>query len=493
MEKQTVIIIGAGPAGLTAAWELINHTDIKPVIFELSDQVGGISKTMNYQGNLIDMGPHRFFSKSQRVIDFWQSIFPFVELPTENKNEVLRIRRQTRILFLKKFFDYPISLSLKTLSNLGVIRVIKIGLSYIKIRLLPIKPEKNLADFYINRFGRELYETFFKDYTAKVWGVPCEKIPQEWGAQRVKGLSIREVLVHAIKNIFKVSGRKTETSLIESFWYPKFGAGQIYEELAKKIITQGGEIILEHQIISLVLEENKITSVLVKDLKTGEEKNIIGDYYISTMPISELFAGLKGEVPSVVNDTALNLVYRDYILVGLLLKKISFKNQPGLIGDNWIYIQERDMKMGRLDFVNNFSLSMLKDKNLVWLGAEYFCTQGDELWQMSDVELGQLAVNELKKIKAINTEDVLETVVFRQKKAYPAYFGSYENFSLVKDYISEIENLFLVGRNGMHRYNNMDHSILTAMTAVDNIAAGIKTKENIWQINTEEEYHESKK
>ncbi|MFA6322048.1 MAG: NAD(P)/FAD-dependent oxidoreductase [Candidatus Buchananbacteria bacterium] len=491
MANKQVIIIGAGPAGLTAAYELLRRTDLKPIIFETDDQVGGLAKTFHFQNNLIDLGPHRFFTKSQRVMDFWQSLMPFSqETAVDSKNVLLKIKRLTRILFLGRFFDYPITLSKKTLINLGSKRIVKIMISYLQIRTRPIRGEANLRDFYVNRFGRELYDIFFKDYTKKVWGVDCAEIPADWGAQRVKGLSVKQALSHALKNILGFKNRKMETSLIESFYYPKFGAGQMYEVLAEKITALGGEIYLNHRVDRLKLENNKIIQAEIMDLKTQQVKEFAGDYFFSTMPVKELVQNLSQGVPKNIEQIASGLVYRDYILVALLLKNISFNTQA--IKDNWIYIQEREMKMGRLDFVNNFSLSMLADLATFLVGAEYFCHDGDWLWQKTDNEIVKFAFDELLKIKAVAPEDLLTGQVYRQLKAYPAYFGSYDKFDLVKEYLDKIDNLFLIGRNGMHHYNNMDHSILTAMTAVDNIVQGIKTKENIWSINTEEEYHEQK-
>jgi protoporphyrinogen oxidase len=522
--KKIAIIIGAGPAGLTAAFELLTRSDIKPIIYEMDDCVGGISRTINYKGYKIDIGPHRFFSKSDRVLNFWLSILPLQGAPAKDDKILERViplstatnapdpdkqdrvflykNRITRIYFLKNFFDYPITLNMRTLKNLGLLRILKISMSYLMVRLFPMKNERTLEDFFINRFGKELYLTFFKDYTEKVWGVPCDNIPSDWGAQRVKGLSVFGVIIHALKRLLpqtkSISQKKTETSLIERFLFPKLGAGQMYEEIAKRIVQMGGEIYLNHRVDAIQTRDNGIDGIRVKNLETNSVINVFGDYFISTMPIKDLLNSFDNGIPIEVKTVADGLVYRDYILVGLLLKSMKLKNKTktrtinNIIPDNWIYVQEREVKIGRLDFINNFSLYMLKNQDLIWLGAEYFCNQGDSLWIKSDSEMAGLAIDELASIGLIHRDEIIDYTIIRMPKTYPAYFGTYDRFHLVKKFVNEYKNLFLVGRNGMHKYNNMDHSILTAMTAVDNIIDGITTKENIWEINTGEDYHEEK-
>jgi len=523
------IIIGAGPAGLTAAYELLMKSDIKPIIFEMSGDFGGIAKTINYKGNRIDMGGHRFFSKSDRVMNWWQNIIPLAGAPSkddlvtdiayqnskrsitlskngpdpEKTDAVMLIRKRlSRIFFLRRFFDYPISLNMNTILNLGIVRLIKIGFSYIRIRLFPIKEEKSLEDFFINRFGNELYMTFFKDYTEKVWGVPCNMIKPEWGAQRIKGLSITKAILHALKTIFSksssISQKDVETSLIEQFLYPKYGPGQMWEETAKIVREKGGEIFLNHTIVGLNWQNNEINEVKVKDEKTGEVKIFKGDYFFSTMPVKELIQCMGDKVPEDVCTVAEGLMYRDFITVGLLLKKLKIKNETkisshkNIVPDNWIYIQERDVKLGRLQIFNNWSPYMVKDPSNIWIGLEYFCNVGDKLWKMSDKEFSYFAIDELAKINIINKEDVIDNTVIKLKNTYPAYFGSYDKFDVIRNFTDKMENLFLIGRNGMHRYNNQDHSMLTAITAVENIINGVKSKDNIWAVNIEMEYHEEK-
>jgi protoporphyrinogen oxidase len=524
MDQKIAIIIGAGPAGLTAAYELLYLTNIKPIIFEKSSDIGGISKTVNYKGNRIDLGGHRFFSKSDRVMDWWQNILPLQGMPskddiilnrelTTSKKEgapdpetsdlVMLVRnRLSRIYFLRSFFDYPISLKWNTFKNLGIVKIIRIGLSYIKAKIFPQKEEKSLEEFLINRFGKELYLLFFKDYTEKIWGVPCSSINSEWGAQRIKGLSIRKALMHAVKSSLKIdttiTQKKTETSLIEQFTYPKLGPGQLWEEVARQIKEGGGEIHLESDVVGVNMTKNFVSGIRIKNNTTNIINEIKCDYAFSTMPVQDLIRAMAPNAPDIVREVARGLIYRDFITVGVLLKKMKIANETkiptvnNIVPDNWIYIQEKDVKLGRMQIFNNWSPYMVKDPDTVWIGLEYFCNEGDELWNKTDDEFAEFAINELAQIDIIKADDVLDSTIIRMLKTYPAYFGSYDNFHVIRDFTDKIENLFLVGRNGMHKYNNADHSMITAMTAVENIVNGIKSKDNIWQVNTNKEYHEEK-
>lgn len=491
--KKKAIIIGAGPAGLTAAYELLEKTNIIPIIFEATSDIGGISKTANYKGNRIDIGGHRFFSKSDKIMDWWLNILPLENPPhlnPQDQDDIMLVRsRLSRILFLRKFFDYPISLSWNTISNLGFTRMCKIGLSYIKSSVFQLK-EKSLEDFFINRFGEELYSTFFKDYTQKVWGVPCSEIKPEWGAQRIKGLSVAKTILNALQKHFvkhDLSQKNQETSLIEQFMYPKLGPGYMWEKVAKLVQEKGGEIHLNQKVVEINSDGSEIISVTVENTQAGKTKEHSADYFISTMPVRELILGNKN-VPEDIREVAEGLKYRDFITVGLLLDKLKI----GAVSDNWIYVQESDVKLGRIQVFNNWSPYLLENIKNTWLGLEYFCNEGDELWNMPDADFSDFATNELIKIGMIYKENVLDSVVIRMPKAYPAYFGSYENFDKIRNFVDKFENLFLIGRNGMHRYNNMDHSMLSAMQAVENILNGTKTKQNIWNVNAEEDYHEVK-
>jgi len=518
----TAIIIGAGPAGLTAAIELQRNSEIKPIMIEAGKQVGGISRTVRYKGNRLDIGGHRFFSKSDRAMHWWLEMMPVEggsgldgelryqgqrrDLPRaaaagdpQTEDLVMLVRqRKSRIYFLRRFFDYPISLTAATFRNLGLVRTFRCGVSYMRSALLPQRDERTLEDFIINRFGKQLYLTFFKSYTEKVWGVPCNEISAEWGAQRIKGLSLKGVVMHFLKKTFgrKQSGgiaqKKTETSLIEKFLYPKFGPGQLWEHAAERIRAGGGEIHFGVKIDRITIDGNKVVSVEGRN-EAGEPVSFAGDYFFSTMPVRDLVRGLSSQVPAEVAEVAEGLMYRDFITVGLLASKLAVTEKDGSpLKDNWIYIQEPDVVAGRLQIFNNWSPWLVGDPEKVWVGLEYFCNDTDPLWRLSDGEMARLAIAEIAKIGILKAEDVEDSIVVRVPKTYPAYFGSYDRFDVIRNYLDGFENLFLVGRNGMHKYNNQDHSMLTAMTAVENIVNGVTTKDNIWAINTEMEYHEEK-
>jgi protoporphyrinogen oxidase len=519
--KRAAVIIGAGPAGLTAALELLRRTDIEPVVVEAEEINGGISQTREYRGNRIDIGGHRFFSKSDRVMDWWRGILPVdpeagqgeLEIHYQNKSrrlalagdrdapqypdEILMVRSRTsRIYYGRRLYDYPISLSLNTLGNLGLKRTAKIGFSYLKALLKPIRNERTLEDFLVNRFGRELYATFFRDYTHKVWGRSCQEIPAEWGAQRIKGLSVTRAIWHALKKLVgpvaTLSQKSTETSLIEYFLYPRLGPGQMWDVVARKIREGGGEIRYCRRATGIERKGNRVTAVWVTGTD-GRETRIACDYCFSTMPIRDLSRALRPGLPHTLAKIAEELPYRDFITVGLLVTGLKVTAPDGgLIPDNWIYIQEPDVRLGRLQIFNNWSPYMVADPGKVWIGLEYFCNEGDEFWAMSDEDLITLGARELAAIDIIEPGAVLDGVVIRMPKAYPAYFGSYPQLPELVSELNHVENLFLVGRNGMHRYNNQDHSMLAAMTAVDNIIAGVKDKSNIWSVNTEDSYHESR-
>ncbi len=515
-----VLIIGAGPAGLTAATELLQTTQHTPIILEATNEIGGISRTHVYKGNRMDMGGHRFFTKVTRINQFWNGVFPLQGAPSmddkilgrevplskemdapdpEKVDKVMLSRsRVSRIFYLRKFFDYPVSLTVDTVKKLGIGRMMHVGFSYIGIRMKPIKQEKSLEDFMINRFGKALYETFFRDYTEKLWGVPPSKIKPDWGAQRIKGLSITKVLLDALSKLIPGARKnmKVETSLIDRFVYPKLGPGQLWEEVADRIQHNGGQLNLNHNVKRIEVVDGKIQRVIAQC--DGKEVAFEADYVISTMPVKDLIVAMGDAVPGDVREIAQGLIYRDFITVGMLVSKLAIKNDSkyktvgGIIPDNWIYMQDRDLKIGRMQIFNNWSPYMVADPTKVWMGLEYFATEGDELWSMKEADFIDFAKDELQKAGIIDKDQVIDACLVKVPKAYPAYFGSYEQFDRVIAYVNNFPELFLIGRYGMHRYNNMDHSMLTAMMAVDNIAHGITTKENIWQINTEDEYHEEK-
>jgi len=524
MEKKKIVIIGAGPAGVTAAYELLrNNKDYEVVIYEAENMLGGISKTVSFDGNLVDTGIHRFFSKDDRVMNLWTELLPIQaknsyddillnnkkDLPKkgpdpEEDEEVMLVRdRITRIYYGKKFFDYPVSLSFTTIKNLGFFKIILAGFSYIKACIFK-KKEDSLENFYINRFGKVLYGMFFRDYTEKVWGRKASDISADWGSQRVKGISITAV----IKDMFnKVFGKKnkdnTETSLIESFYYPKMGAGQIWNVMAQKIEELGGSIVRNTLVKNINIEEGKIGSVTI--VKDEKEEIVKADYVISSMPLVDLINGISGvEVPTEVLEVSNGLPYRNFMSVGLLAKKLNLKNETNVktlnnvIPDSWIYVQEPEVKMGRLQVFNNWSPYLFKNKedikDKVLLTLEYFCDYNDEYWNMPDDEFINFAVEEAIKINLIDSkDDVISSNRMKIHKAYPAYFDTYDKIDKVIEYLNGFENLYCIGRNGQHRYNNMDHSMITGMETANNILNDKKDKSNIWNVNTEKDYHEAKK
>jgi protoporphyrinogen oxidase len=526
MKQGIAVIIGAGPAGLTAALELQRRSAIRPIIVEAGQSIGGIARTIRYKGNRMDIGGHRFFSKSERVMKWWLEIMPVEASPADSAEAGAELRyrgqrsdlprpaairdaatedlvmlvrnRKSRIYFLRRFFDYPIRLTANTLANLGIVRTLRAGFSYMYAKVVPTRQERSLEDFLINRFGKQLYLIFFKSYTEKVWGVPCDKISAEWGAQRIKGLSLGGVVSHFFKKTFAlqrpsdIAQKTTETSLIEKFLYPKYGPGQLWEHVADLVVAAGGEIHLGIQIDCVRVEQGEIVSVEGIS-EAGEHVSFPGDFFFSTMPVCDLVKAISGsqQIPSEVAEVAQGLMYRDFITVGLLASKLAVTEKDGTkLKDNWIYIQEPDVLVGRLQIFNNWSPWLVSDPEKVWIGLEYFCNDTDPLWKLADDEMAEFAIQEIEKIGILKAEDVLDSHVVRVPKTYPAYFGSYDRFDVLRTYLDAFKNLFLVGRNGMHKYNNQDHSMLTAMTAVDNIVSDVTTKENIWSINTEIEYHE---
>lgn len=515
MEKEKIVIIGAGPAGLAAAYELNKDKKYDITILETENCVGGISRTINYKNNRMDIGGHRFFTKNDRVNNLWHEIMMNqsapalddklldrkIELdengldPETNDNVILKRNRVSRIYFLKKFFDYPISMKMRTFINMGFFRTMKAGFGYIGSTIHKRK-ENSLEDFYINRFGKPLYQLFFESYTEKLWGVHPSKLSADWGAQRVKGLSLWKAFTSAITKPFRKNKNKVETSLIEQFEYPKYGPGQLYSLMAESLTQNGVKIIYNSEVNKIKLHNGKVSSVSTKDNKEYE-----ADYLISSMPIKDLFESLGEEtVGKESYEVATTLPYRDFITVGLLLDKLAIKNKTKiktlneLVPDTWIYIQERDVRMGRIQLFNNWSPYMVKDPlNTVWIGLEYFASEGDDLWEKDDKSFIDMAVDELVRMGIISSKDnVLDSYRFKIKKAYPAYFGSYDHFDKVREQLDKIPNLYCIGRNGQHRYNNMDHSMLTGMIAADYINQGITDKTDLWNVNAEKEYHESK-
>ncbi|NLH38575.1 MAG: NAD(P)/FAD-dependent oxidoreductase [Elusimicrobia bacterium] len=521
MNKKNVIIIGGGPAGLTAGYELVKNKDYNVVIIEKRAILGGIARTESYKGNRIDIGGHRFYSKSDDILKLWTEIMPIQGFPSsddiiteryrnidyntngpdpEKEDNVMLIRKRTsRIYYMHKFFDYPVALNYNTIRNLGLSKMTKIGLSYMKSMVSPIKNEKNLEDFFINRFGKELYLTFFKDYTEKVWGINCNEIKPDWGAQRVQGLSISSILKDIFLNTFSSRYKTTkavETTLIRQFYYPKLGPGQMWDEMAKRIEAAGGVIIKNSEVIGINIENDRVLSITTKNKLTGEIANYNADYLISSMPIKDLINAFNKKDENIARLSN-ELLYRDFIAVGLLMKRMKVKNKSGertvnnIIPDNWIYLQDSGIVAGRLQIFNNWSPYLLNDVNKIWLGVEYFCNENDHLWSKDDKDLIDIAIKDLSNVGIIDSNDFLDGTAIRTEKAYPAYFGAYEEIDRIKDFLNGIKNLYPIGRNGMHRYNNMDHSMLTGIKAAECILNNTD-KTEIWDINTEQEYQEKK-
>lgn len=513
---KNILIIGAGPAGLTAGLELLRKAgnEYSVTVLEASDRIGGISATVKHNGNCMDIGGHRFFSKDEKVNEWWDSLLKMQgalsyddkllsrqrELSPngpdpESSDKVMLLRQRiSRIYYLNKFFDYPVSLKMRTLLNLGFVRTVKSGFSYINAAAFK-KEEDSLENFYINRFGKELYSMFFEGYTEKLWGRHPSEISADWGAQRVKGISIKEVLKNAASKVFSSKNSSTETSLIEEFKYPKFGPGQLWETAAEEIVKLGGEIIFNSKVDKINLLDGRVKSVFAN----GKEYE--ADIFISSMPVKDLVNSFEGQaVPQEITEIANGLPYRDFVTVGLLVDRLALKNKTDIktvsdiVPDCWIYVQDKGVKLGRIQIFNNWSPYLLKDiNNTVWLGLEYFCSEGDGFWNMDEEKCVELAVSELKKIGVIDSNTrVLDFHRERIQKAYPAYFDSYSDLPKVIEYLNAFENLYCVGRNGQHRYNNMDHSMMTAFETVNNILTGKTDKSDIWNVNTEKEYHEEK-
>jgi len=518
MPGDLVLIIGAGPAGLTAATEVLARGGV-PLVVDLEAQAGGLARTVEYSGNRIDIGGHRFFSRDESIMEWWLDVLPLQGAPSRDDialgrrvplsnmegapdpetidATMLTRTRLSRIYFLRRFFDYPIRLNTATIRGLGLGRAFRILGSYLGARLRPIHPERTLADYYINRFGGELYRLFFEDYTRKVWGVPCTEIGPEWGAQRVKGLSIGSAIRHAAESLVNrddsVAQTDTPTTLIGRFLYPKLGPGQLWETVAARVVEQGGRVSLNHAVTNLTVEDSEVREVRMTNLADNREEIVTPDFVMSSMPLSDLVSRIEGDLPAdTVTAVAQALPYRDFLTVGLLVSEMNPSiTDPGerRIPDNWLYMQERDVRLGRLQVFNNWSPYLAADDTKTWLGLEYFCSEGDDLSSMDDDAMTRMAVEELVSLDMIDIDSVLDSVVIRVSKAYPGYFGAYADIDVVREYVDGIGNLFVMGRNGMHRYNNMDHSMLSAQAAV-RAMAGEGTREQVWSVNAEEEHHE---
>ncbi len=519
-----VIIVGAGPAGITAGYELLKQTkEYDVTILEESDQIGGLSRTVVHNGNRMDIGGHRFFSKDERVLQWWREILPLqgrealddkllkrqVSLSPggpdpETEDAVMLLRkRSSRIYCQKKFFDYPVKLNWNTIRNMGLCATFEACGSYLAA-VLHKREECSLEDFYVNRFGQKLYQMFFEEYTRKVWGRHPQDISPDWGSQRVKGLSVATVL----RDIFwksmpsRKKGREVETSLIEEFWYPKYGPGQLWETAAKRFQEMGGKILMNQKVIGIKTEDGRIVSVQTENIgmQGMERKEMVADILISSMPLKDLVLGMD-QVPDDVRTIAEGLPYRDFVTIGILVDRLVLKNETAYrtlsdtVPDCWIYVQDAGIQMGRIQIFNNWSPYLTKDpQKTVWIGLEYFCTEGDVYWRQTEQEWINLAVKELIDMEILSsTKNVLDFHCEKVKRAYPAYFDTYSQIGILRTWLDRFPNLYCIGRNGQHRYNNMDHSMETAFAAVENILRNRFSKEKIWNVNASAEYYESKK
>jgi protoporphyrinogen oxidase len=465
--NKEVVIIGGGPAGLTAAFELSN-LGIKSVVVEKDPVVGGLARTVTYKGYHFDIGGHRFFTKVRAVEKMWHDIL---------QDDFLYRGRLSRIYYNRKFFYYPLR-AWNALLGLGLLNSVLIVTSYFWARLLPNPKNDTFEQWVSNRFGKRLYRIFFKTYTEKVWGIPCSEIRAEWAAQRIKGLS----LVAVLKNTLLKQKKREHVikTLIDAFHYPRLGPGMMWQRVADLVTSNGSRVVLNADADRIIWNDHGIEAVEVK--QNGRKQTISGTHFISTMPIRELIHKMDPAPPDEVRAAAANLNYRDFITVALIV------NQKEVFPDNWIYIHDPSVKVGRIQNFKNWSPDMVPDPNKTCLGLEYFCFEGDGLWTLRDADLIDLGKNELEMLGLIRAKDVEDGTVVRMPKAYPVYDSTYkQSLSLIQDFLKPIENLQLVGRNGMHKYNNQDHSMLTAMLAVRNIQG---EKYDLWAVNADPEYHE---
>lgn len=514
-----VVIIGAGPAGLTAAAELLRRApeEYTVTLLEESGEVGGISRTVRHGGNRMDLGGHRFFSKDDRVTAWWLQRMPLQGSPSFDDRQLGRDKplaengpdpdaedrvmlwrqRVSRIYYGRHFFDYPIRMKWETFRNMGFVTTVKAGFSYLGAQLHK-RPETSLENFYINRFGKVLYGMFFEGYTEKLWGRHPRDISADWGAQRVKGLSIKAVLKDMLGKLRPhKQPQEVETSLIEQFLYPKYGPGQLWESVRDEIVSRGGRVEMHARVVGFDRDGQHIVAVRYE--RDGQELRLDADVVVSSMPLVDLIAGCE-DVPADVRRVAEGLPYRDFVTVGLLLDRLALKNETSIptlgniVPDCWIYVQDTGVKLGRIQIFNNWSPYMCKDPvHSVWVGLEYFCKEGDAFWNMDERACVEQAVAELQRMGVLEADaTVRDFHRERVKKAYPAYFDTYAEIDTLIRWLNTVDNLYCVGRNGQHRYNNMDHSMVTAFNAVDAVLSNDPSREAIWNVNVEEAYHEQK-
>ena len=467
MNNYPVVVIGGGPAGLTAAYELTKQ-GVASLVLEKADKVGGIARTELYKNYRFDIGGHRFYTKVEEIQNLWQEMMG---------EDLIKVPRLSRIYYQGKFFDYPLSIS-NTLVNLGPFYSFLCILSYlkarIKVQLQPKHEAESFEEWVVERFGRRLYLTFFKTYTEKVWGLSCDRICAEWAAQRITGLSLAKVIIDAL------SSKNNIKTLTKEFYYPILGPGMMWERFQQTVENRGSLVQLNTNVISIQHDGKRIESITTN--RQGQTQQITAENFISSIPITTIVKLLTPHAPGSVIKAAKSLTYRDFLIVALII------DAEDLFPDNWIYIHDSGLKVGRIQNFKNWSSAMVPDSSKTCLGLEYFCNQGDSIWQQSEQELIQLATSELVKLKLAQEKDIVDGTVIRQPKAYPVYDFSYrQNLQIIREYLSGFENLQTIGRNGMHRYNNQDHSMLTGMLAAQNLTGA---KHDLWQVNTERSYYE---
>jgi protoporphyrinogen oxidase len=473
-DRPHVVIMGAGPAGLTAAYELQKHSVPVTVLEKDPHFVGGISRTAEHRGYRFDIGGHRFFSKSREVEDLWTEVLG---------DEILTCNRLSRIYYHNRYFDYPLKAT-NALFNMGPVETLRCMASYTWARIHPVKHPRSFEDWVSNKFGHRLFSIFFKTYTEKVWGMSTKELSADWAAQRIKGLSLTAAIKGAL--LPKPKGKKGNQvikTLIEQFRYPRLGPGQMWERVRDLLRNQGQIVAMDQSVEAIRHSNGRVTSVLVRD-SAGNRSIVSGTHFISTLPIRELVNKMEPAVPPHVREAANNLRYRDYLTVAVVI------NRENIFPDNWIYIHDPSVMVGRIQNFKNWSKDMVPDSKTTCLGMEYFCFEGDSLWTSDDKALVALSQKELAELNMCRQEDVAWGVVVRQPKAYPVYDDTYKHqLKIIREYVeTTMPNLWLVGRNGMHHYNNQDHSMVTALLVARNIGTG--SHYDPWKVNTDAEYHE---